>query len=178
MEAISGMISGSVHSLPAAAGAGEPPEVHHRKDTGQGSPARLAKDEYIPEEKREPTGRYWVERDEDGKPKICFDDPEQAADSSETPDGLSPDGPDKAVDAAGSKKKDSDGRAENCTCNTDQVDREIEKLKREQQELEKQLHSETDDAKIRSLEKRLAQVESELRQKDNDAYRRQHAVFS
>lgn len=62
--------------------------------------------------------------------------------------------------------------------NTDQVDREIEKLKKKKEELEQRLGTETDEAKIRELERRLAQVERELRQKDNDTYRRQHAAFT
>lgn len=69
-------------------------------------------------------------------------------------------------------------KAENCTCNTDQVDREIEKLKRKKEELEQQIHCETGDAKRRELEKKLAQVESELSRKDNDTYRRQHAKYA
>ena len=35
-----------------------------------------------------------------------------------------------------------------------------------------------DEGKVRELEKKLAAVEKELAQKDNDAYRRQNAVIS
>lgn len=77
------------------------------------------------------------------------------------------------------RRPESGGRrAERCTGNTDAVDREIEKLREKREKLEKQLSSETDEAKIRELERKLSQVESELRQKDNDAYRRQHATFT
>ena len=38
------------------------------------------------------------------------------------------------------------------------VDREIEKLKKKQQELEQRLGTETDEAKIKDLERQLAQV--------------------
>ena len=58
------------------------------------------------------------------------------------------------------------------------MDREIEKLKKKQQELERQLSAETDETKIKDLERQLAQVERELKQKDNDTYRRQHAVLT
>lgn len=69
--------------------------------------------------------------------------------------------------------------AEKCTGNTDQVDREIEKLKEKKKELEQQIRlASGDEKKVRELENRLTQVESELSQKDNDTYRRQHAVFS
>jgi len=76
------------------------------------------------------------------------------------------------------EKKFSGDKAEKCTGNTDKVDREIEKLKKTREALERQINLETDDAKIRELERKLAQVESELRQKDNDTYRRQHAAFN
>ena len=69
--------------------------------------------------------------------------------------------------------------AEKCTANTDQVDREIKKLKEKQQQLEQQIKSASgDEEKVRELEKKLAQVEMELGQKDNDTYRRQNASFS
>lgn len=69
--------------------------------------------------------------------------------------------------------------AEKCTGNTDQVDREIEELKEKKKELEQQIRlASGDEKKVRELENRLAQVESELSQKDNDTYRRQHSNFS
>ena len=67
---------------------------------------------------------------------------------------------------------------EKCVGNTDKVDREIEKLKEKQQQLEQQIQSAAgDEQKVRELEKKLAQVEAELRQKDNDTYRRQNSEF-
>lgn len=66
-----------------------------------------------------------------------------------------------------------------CTGNTDQVDREIRKLKEKAQQLEQQiLASSGDEKKAADLEKKLSQVQSELSQKDNDTYRRQHTIFS
>lgn len=44
--------------------------------------------------------------------------------------------------------------------------------------LERRRFPETDEAKARDLERQLAQVDSELSQKDNDAYRRQHTKFT
>ncbi len=70
-------------------------------------------------------------------------------------------------------KKDKDEVWEG---NSDKVDREIEKLKKKKEELEQRLNTETDEAKIKSLERQLAQVERELKQKDSDAYRRQHTT--
>lgn len=57
---------------------------------------------------------------------------------------------------------------------TDRVDREIEALKRKREELAQRISAETDGTKIQELERQLAQVERELRQKDSDAYRRRH----
>ena len=66
-----------------------------------------------------------------------------------------------------------------CTGNTDQVDREIRKLKEKAQQLEQQIQAASgDEEKKAALEKKLAQVKSELSQKDNDTYRRQHTIFS
>ena len=69
-------------------------------------------------------------------------------------------------------------KAETCTTNTDKVDREIEKLKEERDQLEQQIRTTKDPDKAEDLKRQLAQLENELRQKDNDAYRRQNAVIS
>ena len=66
-----------------------------------------------------------------------------------------------------------------CTANTDEVDREIKKLKEQKQQLEQKINAAAgDEEKVKELEKKLSQVEGELSQKDNDTYRRQNAVFS
>ena len=160
---IPGMVSGAAQSH-AAAIVREPPQVQR---TEAESPVRSptpAVDEYIPEEKQEPSGRYWLGRDGDGRPKVCFDDPERADD--------------RPSDAPAPAKRAAGDKAERCTGSTDQVDREIEWLKQRKEALEQQISSQTDGVRIRELERKLAQVERELAQKDNDAYRRQHTVFS
>ena len=73
---------------------------------------------------------------------------------------------------------DTSKQTENCTGNTDNVDREIKQLKEEKKQLEQRLHSVLDPQKAAALEKQLTKVEQELQQKDNDIYRRQHTVFS
>ena len=158
------MISGAAPPLTATAGVKAAPEVQQPEAEAFPHSRAPVMDEYIPEEKQEPSGRYWLGKDEDGKPKIYFDDPERAD------DGPS-DAPSPAKRAAGDK-------AERCTGSTDQVDREIERLRRRKETLEQEIRSQADDAKIKELERKLAQVERELAQKDNDAYRRQHTVFS
>lgn len=161
-------ISSLGFSVAQAAGVKEAPAV---QQPDSGTPARPQKpmmDEYVPEEKREPSGRYYLGKDENGQPKVYFDAPEQD-EGADTPEP-------KAADAP--KEKAGDKKAETCTGNTDQVDREIERLKKKKEQLERQINSETDDAKRKKLESKLSQVENELSQKDNDAYRRQHTVFS
>ena len=133
-------------------------------------------DIYISSEKsgKEPAGLYRIGQDENGSRKIFFDDPDKAdrADGKEEPKAEKADGKKPKVDG------DSQGKpAEVCIGNTDKVDREIEKLKKKQQE--QQIRSASgDERKIRELEKKLAQVEQELSQKDNDTYRKQHSEFS
>jgi len=143
MDQISGILSGASYPVSKAAEVKAPVEVRQPEEPSQ-APVR---DEYIPEEKREPSGLYWLGKDEDGQPKVYFDDPEQ-------------------------------DKEEICTCDTDEVDREIEELKKEQAELESQIGSETDEIKRENLARELAQIEGELHQKDTDAYRRRHATFT
>ena len=121
-------------------------------------------DEYISSEKSgsKPSGLYRLGQDENGNPKLMHDDPKRAA---------------KAKDVQ--PKEEPAKQAEKCTTNTDNVDREIEKLKEEKKQLEQQIKAAAGDKeKVKVLEKKLAQIEGKLSQKDNDAYRRQNAVIS
>ena len=52
------------------------------------------------------------------------------------------------------------------------------RLRRTLEDLERRRSPETDEAKARDLERQLAQVESELSQKDNGACRRRHTKFT
>ena len=151
-----------------ATGVKEAPAVQRPDGSAPARSQTPVMDEYVPEETKEPSGLYWVGKDEDGTPKIYFDDPEQDEDAG-NPEP-------KAADAP--KEKAGGKKAETCTGNTDQVDREIERLEKEKEQLERQINSETDETKKKELESKLSQIENELRQKDNDSYRRQHTVFS
>lgn len=149
MTPVSGMNANAARPLTAAENVMGPPKTRQPDEETQNHPLKPAMDEYIPSEKPEPSGRYRPGRDEDGQPKVYFDNPE------------------------------NEGKAESrCTCNTDRVDREIEKLRNRKAELERRLNTETDEARVKELEKQLAQAERELREKDNDTYRRSHADFS
>ena len=178
MMPISGVSTGAVQPLTTAEKMMGASKVQKPEEEAQGRQLKPVMDEYVPEEPQEPSGRYWMGRDEDGQPKIYFDDPERAADAPKQPEGT-PEA--EEPDPAGQGAKGPEGKkdkGETWECNTDQVDREVEKLKKKQQELEQRLNSETDEAKIKDLERKLSQVEQELKQKDSDTYRRQHAVYT
>lgn len=161
----------------AAAAAGKALEASKIRDPGEAAqdrPPKPVMDEYVPEEPQAPSGLYWVGKDGDGQPRIYFDDPDQGANALKRPEEAS----EKAEQGAkGPERKDGENE-ERYACDTGKVDREIEKLKKKRQELEQQLHTETDEARIRTLERQLAQVERELKQKDNDTYRKQHSSFT
>ena len=184
MMPISGVNTGAVQPLTTAEKVLGTPKVQKSEEESQSRQLKPVMDEYIPEEPQEPSGRYWMGKDEDGQPKIYFDDPERAADAPKQPEDA-PKKPDadapEEPDPEGQGAKGPEGKkdkGETWECNTDKVDREIEKLKKKQQELEQRLNTETDEAKIKALEHQLSQVERELKQKDSDTYRRQHAVYT
>lgn len=160
---IPGTVSGAAQSY-AAAGVKETPQLQRAQAESPVRSRTPLVDEYVPEEKQDPSGRYWLGKDEDGSPKVFFDNPERTAD--------------EPSDAPAPAKKTAGNKAERCTGSTDQVDREIKRLKKRKETLEQQLSVQTDEARIKELERKLAQAERELAQKDNDAYRRQHTVFS
>ena len=138
-------------------------EVGNEQGTGNKSERiPVPKDEYISSEQsgNRPSGLYHIGKDENGNAKVLYDDPKKT----EQP-------------KVKSGRREDD--AEEVTGNTDAVDREIEKLKKQKQQLEQQINAASgDEEKTKELEKKLAQVESELSQKDNDTYRRQHAVIT
>lgn len=117
--------------------------------------------EYIPSdsEERKPSGLYRYTQDENGNPKIQYDDPRKPV-------------------AGNNPVEDEKPREEECTMNTDRVDQEIQALKTKKQQLRQQIRAAEDEEKAKALESKLAQVEGELSRKDNDTYRRQNAVVS
>ena len=116
------------------------------------------RDEYIPSDKDEPIGIYAVSQDEDGDPKINYNSPEK---TDKEPDNM----PERSESST------------SCTTNTDNVDREIKQLKERAQQLKQRINS-AEGTEREYLEKQLKSIQSELFQKDNDNYRRQHAVIS
>ncbi len=67
--------------------------------------------------------------------------------------------------------------SERVTGNTDKVDTEIRKLKKQLSELEARLASEQDPAKIKEFEKKISALKDELKKKDTDSYRRKHTEY-
>lgn len=144
-------------------------EVGKEQGTGNKSESiPIPKDEYISSEQsgRKPSGLYHMGKDENGNPKVMYDDPKKAG----------------GVDKKGQPKVGADSPGEDeekCTMNTDKVDREIKKLKEQKQQLEQKIKAASgDEEKVKELEKKLSQIEGALSQKDNDTYRRQNAVIS
>lgn len=110
-------------------------------------------------------------------------EPEQAA---KKPEGLHypdcdeyvpGDKPAEQAEPAPAAKADDKARSVE-RCSTDKVDREIAKLRQKQQQLQQKLNQTEDPEQREALQKQLDAVARELQQKDNDAYRRQHAEFS
>ena len=185
MMPISGVNTGAVQLLTTAEKVPGASKIQKSEEESQGRQLKPVMDEYVPEEPQEPSGRYWMGRDETGQPKIYFDDRSPALEApkqpGDTPDAKNADAdPSEATEpnSAGGGAKGTEKKEELCACNTDKVDGEIENLKKKQQELTQRLNTETDEAKIQDLERQLAQVEQELKQKDGDTYRRQNSTFT
>lgn len=186
MQPISHVNTDTAQALREAERAVKAPKAQKIAEEPQSRPARAVQDRYAPAEKQNPSGLYRLGRAEDGKLKICFDGPEKAPDASQKPE--EPD-PENAGDGASHAKRagqdekaqgtGKDGRKESlCKADTDSVDREIERLKKKKEVLEKQLCAETDGTKTKALQRQLEQVKRELAEKDNDSYRRQHTTFT
>lgn len=136
-------------------------------------------DEYVKSEPSEPTGRYWPVRGADGKPAVRVDGSGRANAGHGAKEARHMPGQAEPEETAGSPKEQEPEKAtKRCTVNTDRVDREIEKLKRQKAELEKRLRASADKAQTEKLRTKFDQIERELAQKDNDAYRRQHAEYA
>lgn len=153
MTPISSLNNETIRPLAAPEKTQGAPKVQKPEEDSQDRQPKPLMDEYVPEEPEEPSGHYWMGKDEKGQPKIHFDDPEKAAGAPRKPE-------------------------EKWVCDTGKVDREIEKLKKKQQELKQRLGTETNEARIKELERQLAQAERELSEKDNDTYRKQHSTFT
>ena len=82
----------------------------------------------------------------------------------------------EAVNRPGAEKT-PEQKKEQTTVDTDQVDREIERLKQKKQALEQQLRTAQNEQQHEALERELQMIESALSFKDNDTYRKQNAIM-
>lgn len=167
----------------------EPQKAQNSTNAPKGIPA--PRDEYISSEKagKKPSGLYHLGQDEDGRPKVYYDDPRKTAqaDGKGKPEASGKEQPKTSgkgqPDASRKEQPKADGAnpqepEEKCIGSTDKVDREIRQLKEKKQQLEQQISAASgDEKKVRELEQKLAQVENELSRKDNDTYRRQNTSF-
>lgn len=190
MESIHSLLANSpavLHQSAAPQAAAEEPNRKTAEPAAASPdrPLRPDRDSYTPgtpEAQSRFTGRYWPVRDETGRPAVRRDLPVPE-------EGTHPDEPARPAaeeePAAGEKpaerekpaKEENPAEEERCTVNTDRVDREIKRLKEQKAALARQLQRTQDPARQQQLGQRLEQVEAELQQKDNDAYRRQHAEY-
>lgn len=88
-------------------------------------------------------------------------------------------GGNEAVDSELSgKEAEEKPKITKCTVNTDKVDAEIKKLTEKRQAIQQQLQQAETPEEKEKLQQQLANIETELRAKDNDAYRKQNATFT
>lgn len=71
-------VIGLAQSMAPISRVAEAAPVCEAESMPQSAPAKPAPDldEYVPEEEHTPSGLYWLGKDEDGSPKVFFDDPE------------------------------------------------------------------------------------------------------
>lgn len=116
-------------------------------------------DTYEAQPPQQSAGVYQVTHDENGRRIIQVDESCEAAQ-----------GQPKAKPQDESEKPN----IVKTTVNTDKVDKEIEKLKQTQTQLEQKIAAAKEPKEKEKLEAQLAQVNAELKAKDNDTYRQQH----
>ena len=86
--------------------------------------------------------------------------------------------PEGAEEKRASASPEKSEKTEECTTNTDKVDREIRELREKKKELEQKLARSDGPEEKKRLETQLQQTERELQMKDNDSYWRSHAQYS
>ncbi len=110
------------------------------------------------DEKKEPSGLYRVVNDANGNKKIEYDKIEKT---------------DKADKQAKTEKEKL------YYVNTDKVDREIEKLKKQEKDIAQQLaqllSSGADSYEVEKLKEKMERIENELSMKDTESYRKANA---
>lgn len=154
----------------AVTGPDEAPGVTAAAAPGEAGEAGLReerRDQYTPQEKGETAGLYRLAKDENGSPVILFDDPRAAEKEEEARE--------KEAEAEEKKAEEEKARERTTTINTDRVDREIEELKEQVEELEQRLNYGGRLVDAEKVQQELTFARFELHLKDNDTYRRANA---
>ena len=126
------------------------------------------RDQYVFGEKGETAGLYRMTKDEDGNPVVRFDDPKAAEKERAARD--------KEAEAEAKEKKAEEEEARTrTTIDTGRVDREIEELKDQVEDLEQRLNYGGSLVDAEKVERELTFAKIELHLKDNDTYRRANA---
>lgn len=161
----------------AAAGGPERPEEKAELPPQRG-PFAPNVDKYIHSDETASAGLYRKGKDDEGNPTIIFDNPARKTmpmDSENTTNAM--DKKDSGEEPA--KAKDSEGGVTRCDMNADKVEEEIKKLKEKKAELEQQIAKAAENPDTQAkLEKKLQQIENEIKVKDTDSYKRQHTEYT
>lgn len=182
------MIGRAAMSAVRAAGRDEP----ERENDPAGKEHSRGRDMYIPTE--EENAGIYEQVSEEGRAVVRFRPMEDSSPKSEDDGGTKPsdknvfpemenkedlpksgvgDKPDKSK---GDKRLGDSKKSENCTANTDKVDREIKALREKLKKLKEQA-ARAEGKKKKEFESKISALEKELAMKDNDSYRRQHTEF-
>ena len=131
------------------------------------------RDRYAPEDRSGKAGLYRMAKDEEGNPVLLFDGPEKATQEKTEAAGESEEA-EAEEKAAAQKEAAQESESKSTVTNTDRVDRELQQLRDEAEDLARKLRTATGDEAER-LQQKLTLAKIELRIKDNDTYRRAHA---
>ncbi len=153
----------------AVTGAGEAPGITAAaKTSGSGSEEGgirgELRDRYAPEKPTKGAGLYSMGKDEDGNPVLRFDSPDKAKEAAKE---------EQAARQAAEEREEERAKPRTVT-NTDRVDRELQELREEAEELAQKLRTATG-KEAESIQQKLTLAKIELRIKDNDTYRRANA---
>ena len=162
----------------AVTGPNEAPGVTAAAGSDEGGLRGELRDRYAPEDRSGKAGLYRMAKDEEGNPVLLFDGPEKATQEKTEAAGESEEAEAEekaaAQKEAAQEKEAEESESKSTVTNTDRVDRELQQLRDEAEDLARKLRTATGDEAER-LQQKLTLAKIELRIKDNDTYRRAHA---
>ena len=165
----------------AVTGAGEAPGITAAaKTSGSGSEEGgirgELRDRYAPEKTTKGAGLYSMGKDEDGNPVLRFDSPDKAKEAAgeKTPKEEKEAAKEEQAARQAAEEREAERAKTRTVTNTDRVDRELQELREEAEELAQKLRTATG-KEAESIQQKLTLAKIELRIKDNDTYRRANA---